>query len=148
MGIVVWDQSPAKNRAQPRKEVKSRCPGKAMQKRVFTVWNEFSLDWLCVARLTRLWLLLFYFPKPAIHGWFTFCSDSACHCKVAVWGGRAVLTVNPMRLNGVFLSLKPSRVIARKGGHTGQVTRASFKLRVTLAWVGRLHLRLRSCCFS
>ena len=22
-----------------------------MQKRVFTVWNEFSLDWLCVARL-------------------------------------------------------------------------------------------------
>ena len=26
-------------------------------KRVFTVWNEFSLDWLCVARLTRLWLL-------------------------------------------------------------------------------------------
>ena len=53
-GIVVWGQSPAKNRAQPRKEVKSRCPGKAMQKRVFTVWNEFSLDWLCVARLTRL----------------------------------------------------------------------------------------------
>ena len=27
-----------------------------MQKRVFTVWNEFSLDWLCVARLTRLLL--------------------------------------------------------------------------------------------
>ena len=27
-----------------------------MQKRVFTVWNEFSLDWLCVARPTRLWL--------------------------------------------------------------------------------------------
>ena len=22
----------------------------------FTVWNEFSLDWLCVARLTRLLL--------------------------------------------------------------------------------------------
>ena len=33
--------------------MKSRCPGKAMQKRVFTVWNEFSLDWLCVARLTK-----------------------------------------------------------------------------------------------
>ena len=32
------------------------APGKAMQKRVFTVWNEFSLDWLCVARLTRLLL--------------------------------------------------------------------------------------------
>ena len=56
LGIVVWGQSPAKNRAQPRKEMKSRCPGKAMQKRVFTVWNEFSLDWLCVARLTRLLL--------------------------------------------------------------------------------------------
>ena len=55
-GIVVWGQSPAKIRAQPRKEMKSRCPGKAMQKRVFTVWNEFSLDWLCVARLTRLLL--------------------------------------------------------------------------------------------
>ena len=27
-----------------------------MQKRVFTVWNEFSLNWLCVARLTRLLL--------------------------------------------------------------------------------------------
>ena len=25
MGIVVWGQSPAKNRAQPRKEMKSRC---------------------------------------------------------------------------------------------------------------------------
>ena len=47
----------AKNRAQPRKEMKSRCTGKAMQKSVFTVWNEFILDWLCVARLTRL---LFY----------------------------------------------------------------------------------------
>ena len=34
--------------------MKSRCPGKAMQKRVFTIWNEFSLDWLCVATLTRL----------------------------------------------------------------------------------------------
>ena len=56
LGIVVWGQSPAKNRAQPRKEMKSRCPGKIMQKRVFTVWNEFSLDWLCVARLTRLLL--------------------------------------------------------------------------------------------
>ena len=54
MGVVIWGQSPAKNRAQPRKGMKSRCPGKAMQKRVFTVWNEFSLDWLCVARLTRL----------------------------------------------------------------------------------------------
>ena len=30
-----------------------------MQKIVFTVWNEFSLDWLCVARLTRLKLQLF-----------------------------------------------------------------------------------------
>ena len=29
-----------------------------MQKRVFTVWNEFSLDWLCVARLTRLLLIV------------------------------------------------------------------------------------------
>ena len=58
MGIVVWGQSPAKNRAQPRKEMKSRCPGKAMQKRVFTVWNEFCLDWLCVARLTSLFSLL------------------------------------------------------------------------------------------
>ena len=58
MGIVVWGQSPAKNRAQPRKEMKSRCPSKAMQKRVFTVWNEFSLDWLCVARLTRLLLIV------------------------------------------------------------------------------------------
>ena len=29
---------------------------KQCKKRVFTVWNEFSLDWLCVARLTRLWL--------------------------------------------------------------------------------------------
>ena len=56
LGIVVWGQSLAKNRAQPRKEMKSRYPGKAMQKRVFTVWNELSLDWLCVARLTRLLL--------------------------------------------------------------------------------------------
>ena len=57
LGIVVWGQSPAKNNmAQPRKDMKSRCPGKAIQKRVFTVLNEFSLDWLCVARLTRLLL--------------------------------------------------------------------------------------------
>ena len=46
----------AKNRTQPRKEMKSRSPGKAMQKRVFAVWNEFSLEWLCVAKLTRLLL--------------------------------------------------------------------------------------------
>ena len=58
--MVVWGQSPAKNRTQPRKKTKSRCPGKAMQKRVFTVWNEFSLGWLCVARLTRLLLYSTY----------------------------------------------------------------------------------------
>ena len=43
---------------------------------------------------------------------------------------------------------RPARVIACKSGHTGRVTRESFKLRVTLVWVGRLHLRLRSCRFS
>ena len=32
LGIVVWGQSRAKNRAQSRKEMKSRCTGKAMQK--------------------------------------------------------------------------------------------------------------------
>ena len=32
LGIVVWGQSPAGNRARPRGEMKSRCPGKAMQK--------------------------------------------------------------------------------------------------------------------
>ena len=39
LGIVVWGQSPAKNRAQPRKEMKSRCTGKAMQKQ-----NLYSLE--------------------------------------------------------------------------------------------------------
>ena len=48
IGYRCLGPSPAKNRAQPRKDMKSRCTGKA---RVFTVWNEFSLDWLCVARL-------------------------------------------------------------------------------------------------
>ena len=49
-------------------------------------------------RMSQQWWL-------TLHVWFTFCSDSACHCKVAVWGGRVVLTANPMRLNGVILSL-------------------------------------------
>ena len=38
-----------------------------MQKRVFTVWNEFSLDWLCVARLTRLLLLVGVFILRSVY---------------------------------------------------------------------------------
>ena len=49
LGIVVWGQSPAENRAQPRKEMKSRCPGKAMQKKE-SLQSGMSLAWIGCAQ--------------------------------------------------------------------------------------------------
>ena len=45
LGIVVWGQSPAKHRAQPRNEMKSRCPGKAMQKKE-SLQSGMNLAWI------------------------------------------------------------------------------------------------------
>ena len=56
--------------------------------------------------------------------------------------------LKPWSYEASYSRERPVRVIARKSGHTGRVTRASFKLQVTLAWVGRLYLRLRSFRFS
>ena len=63
MGIVVWGQSPAKGGAQPRKEMKSRCPGKAMEKkRVFTVLNSNCLPQVADVR-GGYWDIIFLVVK-------------------------------------------------------------------------------------